>query len=158
MGIFRHSTVFVNRMEFGDAALDSGSWAIRPADGDASSDDTQSWVLVAFVEQRGAGQVVFEFLTSFGDGLWIVLARRTLTVDGARIMMARNIDGFAPFIKVRVVASPPSGTIVKPTFRVITRIASDSPYRALPAMVPATIETDATDRDITNPPPSPGGA
>lgn len=157
MGIFRHDTVLLNRTEAAAADARSGPFVVRPTDGDASSDHTQSWVLVAFVEQRGAGQVVFEFLTSFGDGLWIVLARRTLTADGAHMMMARNIDGFAPYIKVRVVASPPAGAKVKPKFRVITRLASDSPYRALPAKVPSTIETDATDHDVNNAPPSPGG-
>lgn len=157
MGIFRHSTLLMQRVEPGATDLDSGTFVVRPADGDGANDKDQEFVLIVFVDQQGGGSVTFDLLTSFGDGLWVRIAQRRLTQDGAKLMIARPMEGFAPYIKVRVRAEPPFQSDVKPTFRAIARLASSGPYKALPATVPNTIEQASTDDEQQGGAPPVGG-
>ena len=150
MGIFRHSNVMLLRTTPASDDAESVVLGIRPADGDAASDQEQRFFMLVFVDQTGAGSVKFDFLTSFGDGLWALIGTRSLNAGGTHMLLYKELQGFAPYVKVRVRAQAPGEEDPKPTFRCIVRLASTGPYRALPATVPDTIERIGTDQNDNN--------
>ena len=147
MGLFRHSTLLLRRTIAAADDAASDVVVVRPVDGDGTSDRNQGYSMLIFLDQHGAGSVTVALYTSFGDGLWVRLKAHTLNADGTHFMLVGDLEGFAPYIQVRVHATAPGEEDPKPTFRVIARLTSDGPFKATPASPPNIIETTATEQN-----------
>ena len=140
MPVLRNSATLLNRTTYSAEAADSGTWLLRPVDSDRTEDREQDFVLMLYAEQQGAGVVTLDLLTSFGDGFWAVIGRRTLPAPGAYLIDLRSLDDVPPYVRLRVTGAPPAGGGPPPNFRVYARVASPAAFTAIPAKVPSAIE------------------
>ena len=146
MGLLRHSALLLHRTVAASDDAASDVVVVRPVDGDSTNDRDQTFGMLIFLDQHGAGTVTAALYTSFGDGLWVRLKDHTLNTDGAHFLIVGDMEGFAPYVQVRVSATAPGESTPKPTFRVIARLASDGPFKATPANPPNLIEAIATEK------------
>ena len=146
MGLLRHSAQLLHRTVASSADALSDVVLVRPVEGDVTTDHDQTFGMLIYFDQHGAGSVTAAIYTSFGDGLWVRLKDHTLTTDGADFLAVGDLEGFAPYLQVRVRATAPGESTPKPTFRVIARLASDGPFKATPANPPNLIEAVATEK------------
>jgi len=140
MPVLRNSATLLNRQTYSAGAADSGIWLLRPVDSARTEDRAQDFVLMLYAEQQGAGAVNLELLTSFGDGFWAVIGRKTLPAPGGYLIDLRSLDDIPPYVRLRLTGAPPAGGGAAPTFRVYARVASPAAFTAVPATVPSTIE------------------
>lgn len=145
MAILRNSYVALLRTTPSSEDADSGPFRLRPADGDPTEDGGQRIYGFVYCEQQGEGSVRIQVLASFGDGVWAIFGEKTLTADAQHMLGFSDIDSVPPFMRVRVVALPPEGSEIKPTFTAALRIASTAPFRGEPATAPVLFERYPTE-------------
>lgn len=148
MAILRNSYVGLLCATPSAVDVDSGPIRLVPNDADPIDDHNQRLVIFGFVEQQGAGTVRIQFLTSFGDGFWLIFGERTLDADELYTIGLRDVNALPPYVRVRVTALPPEGSEVRPTFLGTVRFASNAPFRGEPASVPVVSERYPTDDDF----------
>ena len=144
MAILRNHAAPVLRLEVTDADLDSGALALRPVDGDQTSDSEQEFAVQLFAEHvANDGVVTIDVLTSFGDGVWFRVSRRQTAAAGLHILSNLVLDRATPFVRFRVTSTAPAPEQPKPTFRASIRLASSGPFRLVPVTVPSVVEKEA---------------
>jgi hypothetical protein len=144
MAIFRNHAAPLLRLDASNGDLDSGALAVRPVDGDTLSDNDQQFSVLMFAEHvANDGVVTVDVLTSYGDGVWFRVLRRTTMAAGLHVLSTLVLDRAAPFIKLRVTSTAPAPEQDKPTFRAAVRVMSSGPFRLVPVTLPNVVEKEA---------------